>query len=189
MSACGVFRGWVFLLLLQTYRGCSIPTAKLTSNPAEYWAWILGRESQSLDLTRVFILIMFPFILFCFCFFCHGLFYPQSCIRPGQFMPSSITKLCFSLSYYYYYFFFTVGLASLREERESFQLCPRLNLLCASAAPTEVVGWCAAFDTQEKLPAVNGELLLAPSDGAAPERPFLPASWMMSVGSQGLHST
>lgn len=103
-------------------------------------------------------------------------------------MPSSVTELCFSLSYYYYYYF-TVGLASLREERESFQLCPRLNLLCASAPPTEVVGWCAAFDTQEKLPAVNGELLLAPPDGAAPERSFLPASWMMFVGSQGLNNT
>jgi len=36
MSLCGVFKGWVFLILLQTHTGCSIPTATLSSNPAEH---------------------------------------------------------------------------------------------------------------------------------------------------------
>lgn len=174
MSLCGVFKGWVFLILFQNHTGCSIPTTTLPSNPAEHWAWVQGRESRSLDLTRAFILIMFPFILFFF-FFCRVLFYPQSYIWPGRFMPSSIAELRFSLSYYYYVFF-TAGLARVREERESFQLCPRLNLLCAPAPPTEAVGWCAAvFDIGRScLPpwrAASG-----PAQWGRPRKAFPPGS-------------
>ena len=182
MSLCGVFKGWVFLLFLQTHTGCCIPTTTLPSNPAEHWAWVQGRESRSLDLTRAFILIMFPFILFFFLsfffFFCRVLFYPQSYIWLGQFMPSSIAELHFSLSYYhyYYYFFFTAGLARVREGRESFQLCPRLNLLCAPAPPTGVVGWCTAvFDIGRGcLPwwkAASG-----PAQWGCPRKAFPPGS-------------
>lgn len=147
MSVCGVFRAWIFRLLLQTYRDSApFPTAKLTSNPAGYWAQILGRESQSLELTKV--LFWSCFHLSCFC---HLLFYFQFYIWPGHILPSSITEFSFSLSYFYSRIsYFEGGI-------ESFLFCPYLNLLFASAPPTEAVGWCVAFDTQEPTSVLQSE--------------------------------
>lgn len=127
------------------------------------------RSHQSFYFDHVSIYLVFFF------FFCRVLFYPQSYIWPGRFMPSSIAELRFSLSYYYYVFF-TAGLARVREERESFQLCPRLNLLCAPAPPTEAVGWCAAvFDIGRScLPpwrAASG-----PAQWGRPRKAFPPGS-------------
>ena len=72
--------------------------------------------------------------------------------------------------------FFTAGLARVREGRESFQLCPRLNLLCAPAPPTGVVGWCTAvFDIGRGcLPwwkAASG-----PAQWGCPRKAFPPGS-------------
>lgn len=110
------------MLLLQTYRDSApFPTAKRISNPAGCWAQILGRESQSLDLSKVFILIMFPFILFC-----PLLFHFQSHIWPGQLIAFSHhwVLLLFEL-------FFTVGLARLRGGNGIILVSPLFELtLC-----------------------------------------------------------
>ena len=72
--------------------------------------------------------------------------------------------------------FFTAGLARVREGRESFQLCPCLNLLCAPAPPTGAVGWCTAvFDIRRGcLPwwkAASG-----PAQWGCPRKAFPPSS-------------
>lgn len=141
-SVCGVFRAWVFMLLPQTSRDSApFPTAKRTSSPAGFWAWILGRESQSWELTKVFILIMFPFILGFFFFFCHLLFYSQSYVWPGQFISFfNHWVLCL------FELFFKAGLASLWREIESFQFCPCLNLVSPHPRP-EGVGRCVPLET------------------------------------------
>lgn len=96
-SVCGAFRAWVFTLLPPTSRDSApFPTAKHTSNPAGFWAWILGRESQSWELSKVFILIMFPFILF----FVTYSFILNRTYDQVSLLPSSIIEFYVSLSYF-----------------------------------------------------------------------------------------
>lgn len=104
MTVCSVFRAWVFMLLLQIYRDSApFPTAKLTSNPAVFWAWIPGRKILTIKSHKSLYFDHFPH-LSCFC---HLLFY--SYIWPGQCIAFfNHWVLCLSES------FFKVGLASLR---------------------------------------------------------------------------
>ena len=179
MSLCGVFKGWVFLHFLQTHTGCCIPTTTLPSNPAEHWAWVQGRESRSLDLTRAFILIMFPFILF---FFLSFFFLSRALLSSVLYMTGSVYAFFKCWAPFFFELlssllvFFTAGLARVREGRESFQLCPCLNLLCAPAPPTGAVGWCTAvFDIRRGcLPwwkAASG-----PAQWGCPRKAFPPSS-------------
>lgn len=71
----------VFMFLLQTHRDTApLPTAKLTSNPAGWWAWIPGSESQPLDLTKALYFDQTSIYLV----FCHLHLYSLSHRWPGH---------------------------------------------------------------------------------------------------------
>lgn len=55
------------VLSVKSQTQASVATSRLFSSPAGPVARSLGRESLSLDLAQVYILIMFPFILFLSC--------------------------------------------------------------------------------------------------------------------------
>lgn len=114
----------VFMFLLQTHRDTApLPTAKLTSNPAGWWAWIPGSESQPLDLTKALYFDQTSIYLV----FCHLHLYSLSHRWPGHHIAifNNLALFLFEL------LFFKVGFASFGRKIESFQFCPYLNLtLC-----------------------------------------------------------
>lgn len=88
----------VFMFLLQTHRDTApLPTAKLTSNPAGWWAWIPGSESQPLDLTKALYFDQTSIYLV----FVTYTFIPCPIDDQVTILPSSITWLYFSLSYFF----------------------------------------------------------------------------------------
>lgn len=112
------------MFLLQTHRDTApLPTAKLTSNPAGWWAWIPGSESQPLDLTKALYFDQTSIYLV----FCHLHLYSLSHRWPGHHIAifNNLALFLFEL------LFFKVGFASFGRKIESFQFCPYLNLtLC-----------------------------------------------------------
>jgi hypothetical protein len=154
--------------LLQTYReSAPFPTAKFTSNPAGYWAWVPGREGQSLDLTKAFD-FWSCFHLSCFC---HLHFYFPSYRWPGQSIAIFNNRAVF-----FFELFFKVGFTSFRGKIESFQFCPYLNLLCAHAPPTVEGRMCMAHGIWNTLVWMEN-CSWHQSDGVAPESLSSQLSW------------